>query len=65
MGSRHKKDSQATSICLMSASSSLENSSDFSSGVDRSGPQSSASTISKSISLEGAGLAAVNGDGGT
>ena len=49
----------------MSASSSLENSSDVSSGVGGLGSQSSACTISKSISMEGAGLAAANGDGGT
>lgn len=54
-----------TSICLISASSSRENSSDVSSGVRGVGSQSAACTISKLSSLVGAGLAAVNGEGGT
>ena len=57
--------SYSTSICLISTSSSLENSSEISSGVRGLGSQSSACTISKLISVVGAGLAAANGDGGT
>ena len=56
---------QCTSICLISASSSRENSSDVSSGVRGVGSQSAACTISKLTSLVGAALAAVNGEGGT
>ena len=56
---------QCTSICLISASSSRENSSDVSSGVRGVGSQSAACTISKLSSTVGAALAAVNGEGGT
>ena len=56
---------QCTSICLISASASRENSSDVSSGVRGVGSQSSACTISKLSSIVGAALAAVNGEGGT
>ena len=54
-----------TSICLISASASRENSSEISSGVRGVGSQSAACTISKVNSLVGAGLAATKGDGGT
>ena len=56
---------QCTSICLISASSSRENSSDVSSGVRGVASQSAACTISKLSSTVGAALAAVNGEGGT
>lgn len=65
MKDRKSTKVQCTSICLISASSSRENSSDVCSGVRGVGSQSAACTISKLSSIVGAALAAVNGEGGT